>query len=97
MRWLPIDRVKINDFLMSSYMMTSGSPQVYIPKKGHLIWINFNPQSGHEQVGHRPAFVISSNLYNRKSVEDSGGCGCPSFPKHFATKPHPAYEIELTD
>lgn len=46
--------------------MMPGNPQVYIPKKGDLIWINFNPQSGHEQAGRRPALVISSNLYNRK-------------------------------
>ncbi|NOY58976.1 MAG: hypothetical protein GXO75_08595 [Calditrichaeota bacterium] len=23
--------------------------------KGHLVWINFNPQAGHEQTGRRPA------------------------------------------
>ena len=30
-------------------------PQNYVPEEGDIIWINFNPQSGHEQAGHRPA------------------------------------------
>ena len=40
--------------------------KLYIPKKGDIIWINFNPQSGREQMGRRPALVISPNVYNRK-------------------------------
>jgi mRNA interferase MazF len=38
----------------------------YCPKRGDLIWLNFTPQAGHEQAGHRPAFVISQNDYNQK-------------------------------
>lgn len=38
-----------------------------IPEKGDLVWINFNPQSGHEQAGHRPALVISPRAYHEKS------------------------------
>jgi mRNA interferase MazF len=34
---------------------------------GDVIWLNFNPQSGHEQAGHRPAVIISPSLYNRRS------------------------------
>jgi mRNA interferase MazF len=40
--------------------------KAYIPKKGDIIWINFNPQSGREQMGRRPALVISPNIYNHK-------------------------------
>lgn len=40
---------------------------MYIPEKGDLIWIDFNPQSGHEQKGRRPALVLSNNLYNQKT------------------------------
>ena len=29
----------------------------YIPKKGDIVWVEFNPQKGHEQAGHRPAVV----------------------------------------
>ncbi len=38
----------------------------YIPEKGDAVWLNFNPQSGHEQAGHRPAVVISPKSYNQK-------------------------------
>ncbi len=38
----------------------------YIPVRGDAIWLNFNPQSGHEQSGRRPAFVISAAAYNNK-------------------------------
>ena len=42
------------------------SQDIYIPKKGDIIWINFNPQVGREQRGRRPGLVISPNIYNRK-------------------------------
>ena len=29
--------------------------------------INFNPQSGHEQAGYRPAVVISNDIFNEKA------------------------------
>lgn len=38
-----------------------------LPDKGDLVWLNFTPQSGHEQKGHRPALVISPKLYHEKS------------------------------
>ena len=37
----------------------------YIPQKGDLIIVTFDPQSGHEQKGRRPALVISNTLFNR--------------------------------
>jgi mRNA interferase MazF len=40
---------------------------VYIPRRGDAIWLNFNPQSGHEQAGRRPALVLSPEEYNRKT------------------------------
>ena len=39
----------------------------YIPDRGDIVWINFNPTKGHEQSGIRPAFVISPKIYNKKS------------------------------
>ena len=36
-------------------------------KQGTIIKINFNPQSGHEQAGYRPAIVISNNFFNQKA------------------------------
>lgn len=39
----------------------------YTPKRGDIIWLEFDPQSGHEQSGTRPALVISPQEYNAKS------------------------------
>jgi mRNA interferase MazF len=39
----------------------------YIPDKGDLVWLNFTPQAGHEQAGHRPAIVLSAKAYNGKT------------------------------
>jgi mRNA interferase MazF len=39
----------------------------YVPRRGDAIWLNFDPQSGHEQAGHRPALVLSPESYNRKT------------------------------
>ena len=36
----------------------------YSPERGDIIWINFNPQAGKEQMGRRPAFVVSPKEYN---------------------------------
>jgi mRNA interferase MazF len=37
----------------------------YIPRKGDLIALTFDPQSGHKQRGRRPAVVVSNDLFNR--------------------------------
>jgi mRNA interferase MazF len=39
----------------------------YVPERGDVIWINLNPQSGHEQAGRRPAVVLSPKSYNEKT------------------------------
>jgi mRNA interferase MazF len=36
----------------------------YIPERGDLVWINLDPQAGHEQSGRRPALVLSPQTYN---------------------------------
>jgi mRNA interferase MazF len=41
--------------------------QRYIPERGDLVWLDFDPQTGHEQKGKRPALVISAKSYNRKT------------------------------
>ncbi len=38
----------------------------YIPVRGDAIWLNSNPQAGHEQAGRHPAFVISPAVYHKK-------------------------------
>lgn len=39
----------------------------YVPKQGDIITITFDPQSGHEQKGRRPALVVSKDLFNRST------------------------------
>ena len=39
----------------------------YVPERGDLVWLQFNPQAGHEQSGLRPALVVSSTTYNEKT------------------------------
>ena len=38
----------------------------YIPKRGDLVWTDFDPAAGHEQMGHRPALVLSPEVFNKK-------------------------------
>lgn len=37
----------------------------YVPDIGDIIWLNFTPQAGHEQAGHRPAVVLTPKSYNQ--------------------------------
>jgi mRNA interferase MazF len=38
----------------------------FVPDRGHIVWIDLDPQSGHEQAGRRPALVVSPAAYNGK-------------------------------
>jgi mRNA interferase MazF len=42
-------------------------PDPYIPEAGDIIWLNFTPQTGHEQAGRRPAAVLSPKAYNSRT------------------------------
>jgi mRNA interferase MazF len=60
---------------------------VYVPRKGDFVALTFDPQSGHEQRGRRPALVVSNDLFNRHT----GLCiACPitstarAYPFHVA-------------
>jgi mRNA interferase MazF len=39
----------------------------YVPEKGDFIAVTFDPQSGHEQRGRRPALVVSNTLFNEQT------------------------------
>jgi mRNA interferase MazF len=41
--------------------------QDYVPDRGDIVWLTFTPQAGHEQMGRRPALVLSHKLYNQKT------------------------------
>lgn len=38
-----------------------------LPDRGALVWLDFTPQSGSEQSGHRPALVMSPRIYHERS------------------------------
>lgn len=39
----------------------------YVPERGDLVWLSFDPLAGHEQAGRRPALVLSPAPYNRRA------------------------------
>ena len=38
----------------------------FIPDRGDVVWLDFDPQAGHEQAGRRPALTVSPVGYNGK-------------------------------
>ena len=38
----------------------------FVPDRGDVVWVDMNPQAGHEQSGRRPAVVVSPKSYNAK-------------------------------
>ena len=34
------------------------------PEQGDVVWLDHDPQAGHEQAGRRPALVLSPKAYN---------------------------------
>jgi len=64
--------------------------KLYIPDRGDIVWLDFDPQTGHEQSGHRPAFVISPIAYNQRS---NLALLCPITSKIKGWK----FEVLLTD
>jgi mRNA interferase MazF len=63
----------------------------YVPKKGDFITATFDPQSGHEQSGRRPALVVSNTQFN---AHTGLAIVCPltsrdrKFPFHVAVLNH---------
>lgn len=56
----------------------------YIPKKGDIVFLDFNPTKGHEQKGYRPAIIISNNVFN-KNTKMVIVCPITSNEKEFPT------------
>lgn len=42
-------------------------PTRYVPDRGDVVWIDFDPSAGREQSGHRPALVLSRRNYNART------------------------------
>jgi mRNA interferase MazF len=36
----------------------------YVPDRGHVVWLDFDPRAGHERAERRPAVVLSPASYN---------------------------------
>ena len=47
--------------------MATKSGSAYVPDRGHVVVLTFDPQAGHEQAGRRPAVVLSPAIYNARS------------------------------
>lgn len=54
--------------------MASREKPNYVPQRGDVVWLDFDPQAGREQRGRRPAVVLSPSSYNGR-VEL--GLSCP--------------------
>ncbi len=52
---------------LATPLATRSASRAYFPEAGDVVWIEFDPQAGHEQSGHRPALVLSPGMYNRKT------------------------------
>lgn len=54
----------------------------YIPQKGDLVILTFDPQAGHEQQGRRPALIISNDVFNLH-VGLAMACPITNSDRHF--------------
>jgi mRNA interferase MazF len=52
---------------LENRLATKSGSRSYVPDRGDVIWLSFDPQAGHEQAGRRPAVVLSPSMYNRSS------------------------------
>ncbi len=62
----------------------------YVPRKGDFVALTFDPQSGHEQRGRRPALVVSNDLFNQHTGL------CIACPVTNTRRDHP-FHVEIPD
>ncbi len=62
----------------------------FVPERGDLIWLDFDPHMGREQGRRRPALVLSPALYNGRTGL------CVVCPISNQAKGYP-FEVALTD
>jgi len=48
-------------------LATKSGSDPYVPDRGDIVALTFDPQAGHEQAGRRPAIVLSPVIYNGRS------------------------------
>jgi mRNA interferase MazF len=66
----------------------------YIPDRGEIVWLEYNPQVGHEQSGRRPSLVISPKDYNNK-VGLALFCPITSLSKGYPFEVKIPYNLEV--
>jgi mRNA interferase MazF len=59
----------------------------YQARQGDIIWLDFNPQAGHEQAGRRPAVVVSNATANRFLRKRAMVCPITSTDKGIPLQP----------
>lgn len=62
----------------------------YVPDAGDLVWLDFDPQTGHEQAGRRAALILTSQIYNEATSL------CLTCPITSQVKGYP-FEVELAE
>ena len=55
----------------------------YQPRQGDIVFLNCDPQAGHEQAGRRPAVVVSNDMYHRYVRGFAMACPITNTPKPF--------------
>ena len=40
---------------------------IYVPDRGDLVWLQFDPQTGHEEEGRRSGLTLLPEAYNEKA------------------------------
>ncbi len=68
--------------------------RTYVPDAGDIVWISFNPQTGHEQAGHRPAGCAEPRCVQRE--DESHGLLPEVLAIHLAEPPARAQAVEFT-
>src|SRR5216684_3356647 len=68
--------------------------RTYVPDAGDIVWISFNPQTGHEQAGHRPAGCAEPRCVQRE--DESHGLLPEVLAIHLAEPPARAQAVECT-
>ena len=65
-------------------MASCGRGNWRMVKQGDIIWLDFDPQTGHEQSGRRPALVISNNVFHWHSTTMAMVCPITKTKHKFA-------------
>ena len=63
----------------------------YVPKRGHVVWMDFTPQAGGEIWNWRPALVLSPEKFNKQKKL---AVVCPITRTRRSTNP---FEIEVPE